>query len=50
MLWNIMGTDHEARIFIGMAIQDNNVVVKALWYKPEGHEFDTRWGDFGKFI
>jgi hypothetical protein len=23
-----------------------NVVVKALCYNPEGHGFDTRWGDF----
>jgi hypothetical protein len=24
------------------------LVVKALGYKPEGREFDTRWGDFFK--
>jgi hypothetical protein len=23
-----------------------SIVVKALCYKPEGHGFDTRWGDF----
>jgi hypothetical protein len=23
-----------------------SVVVKALYYKPEGRGFDTRWGDF----
>jgi hypothetical protein len=23
-----------------------SVVVKALCYKPEGHEFDIRWGKF----
>jgi hypothetical protein len=23
-----------------------SVVVKALFYKPEGREFDTRWGEF----
>jgi hypothetical protein len=23
-----------------------SVVVKALWYKPEGRGFDTRWGEF----
>jgi hypothetical protein len=26
-----------------------SVVVKALCYKPEGREFDTRRGDFFKF-
>jgi hypothetical protein len=25
------------------------VVVKALFYKPEGRDFDTRWGDVFKF-
>jgi hypothetical protein len=23
-----------------------SVVVKALYYKPEGHGFDSRWGEF----
>jgi hypothetical protein len=23
-----------------------SVVVKALCYKPEGHGFDSRWGEF----
>jgi hypothetical protein len=23
-----------------------SVVVKALWNKPKGHGFESRWGDF----
>jgi hypothetical protein len=23
----------------------SSIVVKTLWYKPEGHEFETRWSE-----
>jgi hypothetical protein len=34
------------RIIIDFLFNNGNVMIKALCYKPEGHEFDSRWIDF----
>jgi hypothetical protein len=27
----------------------SSILVRALWYKPEGHRFETQWGEFFQF-